>query len=77
MFDDEQALQGSGMNLMDVQFTCDSDGVRVCVHVAEVFKLHADELRSIQGELGKKNEEIQVLKAIIDTLQEKPGKRPS
>lgn len=51
--------------------------LRELENTTEVFKLHADELRSIQGELGKKNEEIQVLKAIIDTLQEKPGKRPS
>lgn len=49
------------------------------VHViAVVFKLHAEELRAKQEEVGKKNEEIQVLKAIIDTLrQDKAGKKAS
>ncbi|XP_073387245.1 uncharacterized protein [Physcomitrium patens] len=43
-----------------------------------VFKLHAEELRAKQEEVGKKNEEIQVLKAIIDTLrQDKAGKKAS
>lgn len=62
-------------NPTPILMTCGS----VCVHVvAVVFKLHAEELRAKQGELEKKNDEIQVLKAIIDTLrQDKPGKRPS
>lgn len=43
-----------------------------------VFKLHTEELRAKQGELEKKQDEIQVLKAIIDTLrQDRPGKRHS
>ena len=45
---------------------------------AVVFKLHAEELRAKQDEVEKKRDEIQVLKAIIDTLrQDKSGKRPS
>jgi hypothetical protein len=46
--------------------------------VAVVFKLHIEELRAKQDEVEKKKDEIQVLKAIIDTLrQDKSGKRAS
>lgn len=44
---------------------------------AVVFKLHAEGIRAKQDEIEKQKDEMQVLKAIIDTLrQDKPGKRP-
>jgi hypothetical protein len=40
-----------------------------------VFKLHADELQLKEAQLKKKDEEIQVLQAIISTMSNPPKRK--
>ena len=64
----EVSLCHTILNLVVIRLLVTVAFTLICFSFAEVFELHMEELRAKQEEISKRDNEIKLLEAIIQTL---------